>query len=94
MKTRNGLKSGLGRSSRSSRGGGSSRSGLGRHALGDHALATASTAHAAALDGSAFARAAFGDRVIDHYVNSGRYEVQAFESAVTDWEMVRSFERS
>jgi glutamine synthetase len=46
------------------------------------------------LDGSAFARAAFGDRVIDHYVNSGRYEVQAFESAVTDWEMVRSFERS
>ena len=46
------------------------------------------------LDGSAFARAAFGDRVIDHYVNSGRHEVQAFESAVTDWEMVRSFERS
>ena len=46
------------------------------------------------LDQSAFARAAFGDRVIDHYVNSGRHEVQAFESAVTDWEMVRSFERS
>ena len=46
------------------------------------------------LDDSAFARAAFGDRVIDHYVNSGRHEVQAFESAVTDWEMVRSFERS
>lgn len=46
------------------------------------------------LDRSAFARAAFGDRVIDHYVNSGRHEVTAFESAVTDWEMVRSFERS
>ena len=46
------------------------------------------------LNASAFARAAFGDRVIDHYVNSGRHEVTAFESAVTDWEMVRSFERS
>ena len=46
------------------------------------------------LDQSAFARAAFGDRVIDHYVNSGRHEVTAFESAVTDWELVRSFERS
>ena len=46
------------------------------------------------LDQSAFARAAFGDRVIDHYVNSGRHEVPAFESAVTDWELVRSFERS
>ena len=46
------------------------------------------------LDESAFARAAFGDRVIDHYVNSGRHEVRAFESAVTDWELTRSFERS
>ena len=46
------------------------------------------------LDRSAFARAAFGDRVIDHYVNSGRHEVRAFESAVTDWEWTRSFERA
>ncbi|MGI9188355.1 MAG: glutamine synthetase family protein, partial [Gaiellales bacterium] len=46
------------------------------------------------LDQSAFARAAFGDRVIDHYVNSGRHEVMAFDAAVTDWELVRSFERS
>lgn len=46
------------------------------------------------LDGSAFARAAFGDRVVDHYVTSGRHEVAAFEAAVTDWEMVRNFERS
>ncbi|MEY4225928.1 MAG: hypothetical protein RL190_685, partial [Actinomycetota bacterium] len=42
------------------------------------------------LDGSALARAAFGDRVVDHYVTSGRHEVAAFEAAVTDWEMVRS----
>ncbi|MFM7694466.1 MAG: glutamine synthetase family protein [Actinomycetota bacterium] len=46
------------------------------------------------LDGSALARAAFGDRVVDHYVTSGRHEVEAFEAAVTDWEMVRNFERS
>ena len=46
------------------------------------------------LDRSTFARAAFGDRVVDHYVNSGRHEVAAFESAVTDWELHRSFERS
>ena len=46
------------------------------------------------LDRSAFARAAFGDRVVDHYVNSGRHEVRAFESAVTDWEWTRSFERA
>ena len=61
-----------------------------RPAHGKHALHEA----VGLLEGSAFARAAFGDRVIDHYVNSGRHEVQAFESAVTDWEMVRSFERS
>ena len=46
------------------------------------------------FDGSALARTAFGDRVVDHYVTSGRHEVAAFEAAVTDWEMVRSFERS
>ena len=46
------------------------------------------------LDGSALARAAFGDRVVDHYVTSGRHEVAAFEAAVTDWEMARSFERT
>ncbi len=46
------------------------------------------------LDGSAFARGAFGDRVVDHYVTSGRHEVAAFEAAVTDWELYRSFERS
>ncbi len=46
------------------------------------------------FDASALARAALGDRVVDHYVTSGRHEVSAFESAVTDWELVRSFERS
>lgn len=42
---------------------------------------------------SALARAAFGDDVVDHYVHAARTEVAAFNSAVTDWERVRGFER-
>ena len=45
------------------------------------------------LEGSAFARRAFGDAVVDHYLNAAQQEQQAFESAVTDWELHRSFER-
>ncbi|MDT4911304.1 MAG: glutamine synthetase [Pseudonocardiales bacterium] len=53
------------------------------------------TLHQAAhlLDGSALAREAFGDAVIDHYVNAARVEIAAFDAAVTDWERVRGFER-
>ena len=43
--------------------------------------------------GSAFARAAFGDAVVDHYVNAADIELAAFGAAVTDWERVRGFER-
>jgi glutamine synthetase len=51
-------------------------------------------AEAAVLfDASAVARAAFGDAVVDHYVNTARVEVAAFNKAVTDWERVRGFER-
>jgi len=42
---------------------------------------------------SAIARAAFGDDVVDHYANTARVELTAFDAAVTDWERVRSFER-
>ena len=45
------------------------------------------------LAGSAIARAAFGDDVIDHYVNAADVELAAFNGAVTDWERVRGFER-
>jgi glutamine synthetase len=45
------------------------------------------------LAGSAIARAAFGDDVVDHYVNAADVELAAFNSAVTDWERVRGFER-
>ncbi len=42
---------------------------------------------------SAVARAAFGDDVVDHYVHAADTELAAFESAVTDWELRRGFER-
>jgi glutamine synthetase len=42
---------------------------------------------------SAIARAAFGDDVVEHYLNNARVELAAFDSAVTDWERVRGFER-
>ena len=43
--------------------------------------------------GSEVAREAFGDEVVDHYLNRARVELEAFESAVTDWERFRGFER-
>jgi glutamine synthetase len=42
---------------------------------------------------SAFAKRAFGDDVVEHYAHFFRTEVRAFESAVTDWERQRYFER-
>ena len=39
------------------------------------------------------ARAAFGDEVVDHYVNMADVELAAFDAAVTDWELRRGFER-
>ena len=46
------------------------------------------------LDGSQVLRAAFGDEVIDHYVHAGRWEQAVFDKAVTDWELLRYFERA
>jgi glutamine synthetase len=42
---------------------------------------------------STIARAAFGDEVVDHYTNMADVELKAFDAAVTDWELARSFER-
>ncbi|EGG45840.1 glutamine synthetase [Streptomyces griseoaurantiacus M045] len=42
---------------------------------------------------SPLARAAFGDEVVAHYRNMARVELAAFDAAVTDWELRRSFER-
>ena len=43
--------------------------------------------------GSEAARAAFGEEVVEHYLNMARVEIEAFEAAVTDWERYRTFER-
>ena len=45
------------------------------------------------LERSRAVRAAFGDGVIDHYLRLGHLEQQAFDQAVTDWELLRYFER-
>ncbi|MGB8505177.1 glutamine synthetase family protein, partial [Mycobacterium sp.] len=42
---------------------------------------------------SAVAQEAFGDDVVEHYLNNARVELAAFNAAVTDWERVRGFER-
>jgi glutamine synthetase len=39
------------------------------------------------------AREAFGEEVVAHYLNAADVELQAYQSAVTDWEHVRGFER-
>lgn len=46
-----------------------------------------------AFAASAIARDAFGQEVVDHYLNYADVELAAFESAVTDWELRRGFER-
>jgi glutamine synthetase len=43
--------------------------------------------------GSDVAREAFGEDVVAHYLNYADVELRAFESAVTDWERFRGFER-
>jgi glutamine synthetase len=47
----------------------------------------------AELERSAAAREAFGAKVVEHYLHHGRLEQQAFDQAVTDWELMRHFER-
>lgn len=42
---------------------------------------------------SEVARQAFGEEVVEHYLNMARVEIEAFEAAVTDWERYRNFER-
>ncbi|MFE2451221.1 glutamine synthetase family protein [[Kitasatospora] papulosa] len=48
---------------------------------------------AALWEDSQVAREAFGDDVVAHYRNMARVELEAFDAAVTDWELRRSFER-
>lgn len=48
----------------------------------------------AALQESAFARHAFGDEVVEHYLHFFRTEQRKFDAAVTDWERRRYFEQA
>jgi len=47
----------------------------------------------AALEAGTMARAAFGDDVVDHYLNYARTEQELFDQAVTCYERERMFER-
>ncbi len=42
---------------------------------------------------SDLAREAFGAEVVEHYANYARVELEAYDAAVTDWELRRGFER-
>ena len=47
----------------------------------------------AAFERGTMARAAFGDQVVDHYLNYARTEQASFDRFVTDWERQCYFER-
>ena len=47
----------------------------------------------AALEGGTMARDAFGDQVVDHYLNYARTEQGLYDAFVTDWERKRYYER-
>ena len=42
---------------------------------------------------SKMAQEAFGAEVVEHYLNAARVEMEAYDAAVTDWELRRGFER-
>src|SRR5262249_43325974 len=46
-----------------------------------------------ALDKSKMLRAALGDAVIDHYVHTAKWEQLEYDRRITDWELMRGFER-
>ena len=56
-------------------------------------LPTTLTEAAELFGNSQVARSAFGDDLVEHYLNNARVELAAFNAAVTDWERVRGFER-
>jgi glutamine synthetase len=60
---------------------------------GAECLPTTLTEAAELFGKSQVARDAFGDEVVDHYLNNAAIELKAFNAAVTDWERVRGFER-
>ena len=65
------------------------------NAYGSDAARVPSTLRDAAelFAASDIAKAAFGEEVVEHYLNNARIELAAYDAAVTDWERVRGFER-
>jgi glutamine synthetase len=47
-----------------------------------------------ALDTSKMLRAAMGDAVVNHYVHTAKWEQFEYDRRITDWELMRGFERS
>jgi glutamine synthetase len=47
-----------------------------------------------ALDESEVMRKALGDKVVDHYLHAAKWEQQEYDRRVTDWEVIRNFERA
>ncbi|MCH8038558.1 MAG: glutamine synthetase [Proteobacteria bacterium] len=48
----------------------------------------------AAFKKSKVLRAAFGEAVVGHYVHAGEWEQHEYDRRVTDWELIRYFERA
>jgi len=46
------------------------------------------------LASSELLRQAFGDAVVEHYVHTGKWEQFEYDRRITDWELMRGFERS
>ena len=46
------------------------------------------------LDQSQTMRKVFGDKVVNHYLHTGRWEQREYDRRVTDWELMRNFERA
>ena len=47
----------------------------------------------ACLADSSWLREAFGDAVVEHYVHTAKWEQLEYDRRITDWELVRGFER-
>jgi glutamine synthetase len=47
-----------------------------------------------ALNGSELLRRALGDAVVDHYVHTAKWEQFEYDRRITDWELLRGFERA
>jgi glutamine synthetase len=48
----------------------------------------------AAFKESKVLRAAFGEAVVGHYLHAGAWEQHEYDRRITDWELIRNFERA